>query len=215
MTSLFWYLAAGALNLFWLMLGDRLSLWTQVSIPVLTVLVAGVGVLLRLRGLPPRAQARYRQGALWALLIYYLCILSVLLFFGGLFFVDRGYGGTVNIQPFHTIRNYLIYYRRTGSFVSISNLLGNVVILMPLGVLLPLMFRPMRRFWLSLPLAALVACGVEVIQWLTATGAADVDDSILNFLGAALGYVVTRLCQMVWFRLRAAQLGNRERKELS
>ena len=44
--------------------------------------------------------------------------------------------------------------------------------------------------------AALVSCGVEYIQWVTATGAADVDDSILNFIGAALGYLFTRLCQI-------------------
>lgn len=90
----------------------------------------------------------------------------------------------MNLEPFHTIRNYIIYYRRTGSFVSVTNLLGNVVILVPLGVLMPVMFRPMRHFWTFLPLAALVSCGVEYIQWVTATGAADVDDSILNFIGA-------------------------------
>ena len=39
----------------------------------------------------------------------------------------------MNLEPFHTIRNYIIYYRRTGSFVSVTNLLGNVVILVPLG----------------------------------------------------------------------------------
>lgn len=102
----------------------------------------------------------------------------------------------MNHEPFHTIRNYIIYYRRTGSFVSVTNLLGNVVILVPLGVLMPVMFRPMRHFWTFLPLAALVSCGVEYIQWVTATGAADVDDSILNFIGAALGYLFTRLCQI-------------------
>ena len=166
------------------------------AIPILTVLLAGTGVLLRLRKLRGEQRRRYRTGALWVLLLYYLCILSVLLFFGGLFHLDRGYGGAVNLEPFHTIRNYIIYYRRTGSFVSVTNLLGNVVILVPLGVLMPVMFRPMRHFWTFLPLAALVSCGVEYIQWVTATGAADVDDSILNFIGAALGYLFTRLCQI-------------------
>lgn len=182
--TLICYLTAGAVNLFWLILGDRLSLPVQMAIPILTVLLAGTGVLLRLRKLRGEQRRRYRTGAQWVLLLYYLCILSVLLFFGGLFHLDRGYGGAVNLEPFHTIRNYIIYYRRTGSFVSVTNLLGNVVILVPLGVLMPVMFRPMRHFWTFLPLAALVSCGVEYIQWVTATGAADVDDSILNFIGA-------------------------------
>ena len=183
--TLICYLTAGAVNLFWLILGDRLPLPVQMAIPILTVLLAGTGVLLRLRKLRGEQRRRYRTG-----------ILSVLLFFGGLFHLDRGYGGAVNLEPFHTIRNYIIYYRRTGSFVSVTNLLGNVVILVPLGVLMPVMFRPMRHFWTFLPLAALVSCGVEYIQWVTATGAADVDDSILNFIGAALGYLFTRLCQI-------------------
>ena len=194
--TLICYLTAGAVNLFWLILGDRLSLPVQMAIPILTVLLAGTGVLLRLRKLRGEQRRRYRTGALWVLLLYYLCILSVLLFFGGLFHLDRGYGGAVNLEPFHTIRSYVRFYRNTGSPVSIMNLLGNVVIMVPLGMLLPVLFRTMRHFWACLPLCALTAVGVEWLQWVTATGAADVDDSILNFLGAALGYLLVRLCQL-------------------
>jgi len=194
--TLICYLTAGAVNLFWLILGDRLPLPVQMAIPILTVLLAGTGVLLRLRKLRGEQRRRYRTGALWVLLLYYLCILSVLLFFGGLFHLDRGYGGAVNLEPFHTIRSYVRFYRNTGSPVSIMNLLGNVVIMVPLGMLLPVLFRTMRHFWTCLPLCALTAVGVEWLQWVTATGAADVDDSILNFLGAALGYLLVRLCQL-------------------
>ena len=44
----------------------------------------------------------------------------------------------------------------------------------------------------------------------TATGAADVDDSILNFLGAFLGYFFVRVCQMGY----AAYVRRRQRGEL-
>lgn len=43
--TLICYLTAGAVNLFWLILGDRLSLPVQMAIPILTVLLAGTGVL--------------------------------------------------------------------------------------------------------------------------------------------------------------------------
>lgn len=190
------YFAAGLVNLMWLLLGDHLDLFLQTAAPAVTVLLAGTGVALRLRSLPREAGARYLRGALWALFLYYLAILSVLLFFGGLFQLDRVWGGSVNLEPFHTIRNYVRFYRNTGSPVSIMNLLGNAVIMVPLGVLLPLLFRSMCHFWTCLPLCALTAVGVEWLQWVTATGAADVDDSILNFLGAALGYFLVRLCQL-------------------
>ena len=187
--SILCYLAAGAMNAAWLWLRDELPLRVQLLIPLATVLAAGCGVALQMAGSRDRETRRQivRRG-LWAVLIYYLAVLALLLFFGGLFHMDRAWGGTVNLKPFHTIRNYLLFYRNTGSFVSIMNLLGNVVIMIPLGVLLPLLFRGMRHFWTFLPLAALVSVGVEWVQWITATGAADVDDSILNFLGAFLGY---------------------------
>lgn len=197
--TLFCYSSAGAVNLLWLLLGDRLSLWIQMSIPVVSVGLVAIGAAVRLTGLHGSGRRRYVRRTLWAVLLYYLAILSVLLFFGGLFHLDRAWGGAVNLEPFHTIRNFLRHYRRTGSLSSLFNLLGNVVILIPLGVLLPVMFRPMRHFWTFLPLAALVCVGVEYLQYVTMTGIADVDDSILNFAGAATGYVGTRLCQMIYF----------------
>lgn len=198
------YLAAAGLNLLWLWRGDGLSTMTQMSIPVLAVLAAGLGVLLRTRTMRPGEKKQYRRRALWVLLLYYLAILSVLLFFGGLFHVDRVWGGAVNLEPFYSIRRFLIHYRRTGSLASLSNLLGNVLVLMPLGILLPWLFPALRRFWLCLPLMALICVGVEWLQWRTGAGIADIDDSILNFFGAAAGYFAARLCQIVY---RAVQTG--------
>ena len=200
------YVVAAVLNLVWLLLGDELHLTHQLAVPVLTVVIAGAGVLLRLRTLPRAAWRRYLRGSLWVLFCYYLFLLLVLLFFGGLFHMDRGWGGNVNLEPFHTIRNYIRYYRNTGSHVSIFNLLGNIVIMAPMGVLLPALFRPLRRFWLTIPLLAVIPVAVECLQWRTATGAADVDDAILNFIGGVLGYLFVRTCQMIhahWEKKRA------------
>ena len=141
------YSAAILVNLVWLLLGGQLDMLLQAAVPAGTVLLAGIGVALRLRSLPQGARGRYLRGALWALFLYYLAILSVLLFFGGLFQLDRVWGGSVNLEPFHTIRSYVRFYRNTGSPVSIMNLLGNVVIMVPLGMLLPVLFRTMRHFW--------------------------------------------------------------------
>ena len=190
------------LNVFWLWLGDGLSVERQMLIPVIGVAVAAAGVWLRTRTMTAAGRRSYRRRAMWVLLIYYLAILSVLLFFGVLFYLDRVWGGPVNLKPFYTIRNFLVHYRRTGSLSSLFNLLGNIAILVPLGVLLPVMFRSMRRFWIFLPLVAGIAVGIEYLQWCTATGIADVDDSVLNFIGAAAGYFVTRLCQLIYHLIR-------------
>ena len=117
------YGVAAALNVLWLVLGDRLSLWQQMSIPVVTVGVIAIGAVCSVHGLPPGARRRKLRGAMWVVLAYYLAILSVLLLFGGLFHLDRAWGGAVNLEPFHTIRNFWIHYRRTGSRSSLYNLL--------------------------------------------------------------------------------------------
>lgn len=192
------YLTALGLNLFWLWQGDGLTTFAQLLLMTLSVAAAGAGVLARLPALSGEERGRYVRRALWVLLLYYLAIASVVLFFGGLFHLDREWGGAVNLEPFYTIRRFLIHYRRTGSLSSLSNLLGNVVILAPLGVLLPLLFPALRRCWVCLPLMALAALGVEWLQWVTHLGVADIDDSILNFIGAAAGYVLTRLCQILY-----------------
>lgn len=196
------YLLALGTNLWWLWRGDGLEIHEQMLVPAITAALVLLGVLFRLRALPRgAARRRYIHRALWVLAAYYLAILSVLLFFGGLFHLDRGWGGAVNTVPLHTIRSYLIYYRRTGSLISIYNLLGNVAIFIPLGVLCPVLLPWCRRWWVFLPAAALLPCAVEWLQWYTSTGIADVDDAILNFIGAALGYIVTRLCQMLYARM--------------
>ena len=198
MIHLILYAAALAVNLGWLFLGDGLSLLQQVCVPFLTVALAGDGSPAPPLEAAPVCTAaicpRARCGAA-GLLPGHSHGAAV---FGRPVPHGPGMGRHHQSGAFHTICNYLRYYRNTGSHVSILNLLGNVVIMVPLGMLVPLLFRPMRRFWLSLPLFALVSVGVEYLQWLTATGAADVDDSILNFIGAAAGYVLVRCLQMVY-----------------
>ncbi len=186
-----------ATNLGWILLGDRLSLKIQLLIPIFSVLLWGLTVYLRCHVLTREGRGRCVHTNLWLLLLYYLVLILVILLFGGLFHVDRGWGGTVTLDLFHTVKNYWKLYQRTGNFESVSNLLGHVIVLMPLGVLLPVMFRPLRKFWLALPILLAVAIGVEVGQYLLQTGTADVDDSLFNFMGAWFSYAVTRGVQMI------------------
>lgn len=64
------YSAAILVNLVWLLLGGQLDMLLQAAVPAGTVLLAGIGVALRLRSLPRGARGRYLRGALWALFLY-------------------------------------------------------------------------------------------------------------------------------------------------
>lgn len=74
-----------------------------------------------------------------------------------------------------------------------KNLIGNLVLFLPWGIMLPLLgkrFKSAKPFFL---LTACVIIAVELLQLVFKVGICDVEDFILNMLGAAIGYLITRI----------------------
>ncbi|WP_122790922.1 VanZ family protein [Intestinibacillus sp. Marseille-P6563] len=92
-----------------------------------------------------------------------------------------------NYVPFQTIGLYL---SQLPSTIALRNLFGNILVLLPFGVLLPWGFARFRRFGPFLGVCALFCVGLEVFQRLTLTGTFDVDDIILGFIGCLAGFLV-------------------------
>ena len=63
----------------------------------------------------------------------------------------------------------------------------------PLGVLPVLLFPRLRRFWRLLLMALAVILWVEAVQLFSLLGTFDVDDVLLNLVGAAIGYALTKI----------------------
>lgn len=121
---------------------------------------------------------------LWGLFIYYLWVLSNLLFFDAVFGRDVARAG-LNMEPLYTIRNYLRAYRN-GNIrgLVILNLFGNLAAFAPMAVFLPALFRRQRNLLVFTFTIAVMVCAVEGIQLYTGTGSCDIDDLILNTAGA-------------------------------
>jgi len=72
----------------------------------------------------------------------------------------------------------------------VRNAQGNFLLFLPLGFLLPLVWRRLR-FWRAMLIAIGVSCSIEVLQFLSrAWGSyrtADINDVVLNVFGACLG----------------------------
>lgn len=102
--------------------------------------------------------------------------------------------GNINLKPFYTIKNYMnivLHYPNAEIFPHcVINLVGNVVLFVPAGWLLPRIFRPMRKFFPFLLSCLCAIALVEVIQLLTLLGSLDVDDIILNLIGMVTGFVL-------------------------
>lgn len=101
---------------------------------------------------------------------------------------------TANFTLFKTIRMYIDYAYMLNSF---ENLAGNIVVFMPFGFLLPSVLVWGRNFFVMLLNAFIFVLGIEVFQLFSAFGAFDVDDILLNCLGAALGYFLFRIWESI------------------
>ena len=97
-----------------------------------------------------------------------------------------------NLVPFQEIKRFWEYRELLGIW-SVVNLLGNVLIFLPLGF-----FEPMasyRRSFLGTAFDGfLISMLVEVFQFISKVGRFDVDDLLLNTLGVVLGYLIFLLC---------------------
>jgi len=137
----------------------------------------------------------------WTLFIVYMVFLMYFLFFAeimGRTYIDRDYH--YNLTPFREIRRFIVYRRTLGWFAVLSNLLGNVLAFVPFGMILPMLTPKCRNFFHIVLLGFDFSLFVETIQLISKVGSFDVDDLILNTLGAALGYLVYRLIRRYFRR---------------
>jgi glycopeptide antibiotics resistance protein len=94
-------------------------------------------------------------------------------------------GHPANLVPFKTILQYLLGDK--GWIIAGANLVGNIAPLVPIGFLVPFVYRHMT--WRkSLALAAAAGLAIEGMQVVLRVGIFDIDDMILNALGVMIGY---------------------------
>lgn len=94
-----------------------------------------------------------------------------------------------NTVPFHTINMYYKGYKHDNK-VATYNLLGNLLGFVPFGILLPLALPWFRHTGRMIAAIILLSLGFETTQLVTGLGVFDVDDLLLNIVGAAGGYIL-------------------------
>ncbi len=99
----------------------------------------------------------------------------------------------INLIPFITIERYLTLIKYAPNLYlakhAIINLLGNIVMFIPLGFLLPAIFKKTKNFLVLLLYVISAITLVEIVQLFTLLGSCDIDDLIFNTLGASIGYL--------------------------
>lgn len=121
----------------------------------------------------------------------YLVVLCYFLFFSeemGRTYSERQYH--YNLVPFKEIWRFLHYWRILGIGVVVINIVGNIAAFVPFGAFLPIFIGKSRSFWRTTLWGFDLSLCVELVQLLSKVGSFDVDDLLLNTIGAACGYGV-------------------------
>jgi glycopeptide antibiotics resistance protein len=99
-----------------------------------------------------------------------------------------------NLIPFRTIAIYLA--NATDPFW-IRQAFGNLLLLLPVGLVGPYVSPPLDRWWRVLLLALAISVAIEVTQLWIPDRSADIDDVIVNVTGATVGFIGYRLVRRV------------------
>ncbi len=101
-----------------------------------------------------------------------------------------------NFIPFNTIINYFIKLsdNSINTSIVIQNFSVNLLLFLPMGMSLPVLFQnKINKFWKFLIIMVIIITSVEITQYITMIGSADIDDLILNTIGACIGYFIVHL----------------------
>lgn len=140
--------------------------------------------------------------------IIYIGVLLYFLFFSDSFgrtemFTDYRY----NLKPFSEIRRFMVALGNGHVLSFVINILGNIIVFIPFGFLVPKMFfgsggdrESGIGYAGTLIISVCFVLEIELLQLFTKVGVFDVDDIIMNTLGASIGYFFHVLSEKMVFR---------------
>lgn len=138
---------------------------------------------------------------LYSVFIFYIVILFALLF------MNRRSFSSINIVPFHSIITYLSSDDILLRSFALSNVLGNIVLFIPLGVYLTLFNRD-KRLYKNVLWIILISSSAESLQYIFKIGACDIDDVILNSLGGFIGIAAYRTLLLIFKDVHKVKYAN-------
>lgn len=139
-----------------------------------------------------------REIILFIFFVYFLFLLLLTIFKGGriefsnqfnsFMYREHGLLGIINIVPIkETINTFM--HSETGMRNSLRNLIGNILVFMPLGFFMPLLFDKFNNLKKVLKVGCLSSLAIELSQLFVGSNVCDIDDVIYNTLGALAGFI--------------------------
>ena len=139
-----------------------------------------------------------REIILFIFFVYFLFLLLLTIFkvgriefsnqFNSFMYREHGLLGIINIVPIkETINTFM--HSETGMRNSLRNLIGNILVFMPLGFFIPLLFDKFNNLKKVLKVGCLSSLAIELSQLFVGSNVCDIDDVIYNTLGALAGFI--------------------------
>ena len=94
----------------------------------------------------------------------------------------------INLHPFLMFKQFQL--------VS-TQVIGNLVMLLPLGIYIPLLFPRFAGFFKVFIICLSVSVSIELMQLITNARSTDIDDVILNTSGAVVGYIIYKVLRLI------------------
>lgn len=105
------------------------------------------------------------------------------------FLHNSSVNSTINLIPFRSIYNYIMYlfiYGTDSGRTARINILGNIILYIPMGILLNIKYKEGGKSWRTVILSVSISLTIEIIQLLVGRSP-DIDDVILNTVGTLIG----------------------------
>lgn len=185
----------------------NLSIKAKLFVYVLSILLIFINMKIQNKKLKNDEKKENIKKGLLKIFILYSILIATLLFLDGNYraytwrkninmFSKEYLQNFCNIVPFSTIMDFFNKSAQgyLNTKILITNILGNIFIFVPYGFFLPMIFgdkfKSLKKFILVM---IAIVFAVEVIQFITGLGSFDVDDIILNTLGAVVGFLIFKI----------------------
>ena len=118
---------------------------------------------------------------LYLVALFYLALVSS-------YYYRDIFHSNLNLIPFKTIFEYLQF--KYGFTSTITNILGNIAVFIPLGFFLPLIHKKFTKLKNIILISTITTFFIEATQYIMHAGILDIDDVSLNILGGIVGFLM-------------------------
>ena len=174
------------------------------AIPIVIIIITMIIEIKKTKD--PQEKSKIREFWLRILFIIYCILLITILFLNNEYRMydfhginintfSREHFETINIIPFSTIIGYIygLLFKDVSTSIVIINLVTNLLLFSPMGFFIPLLFKNritnIKQFIILIIILSLF---VEILQFITYRGSTDIDDIILNTMGAIIVYALMK-----------------------